>query len=47
MKLSVFFIHVIHAFTRKSGISSNPAEALPFNLDTTETISSSEIGKNT
>jgi hypothetical protein len=35
---------VIHAFTRKSGISSNPTEALPFNLDTTETISSSEIG---
>jgi hypothetical protein len=36
---------VIHDFTRKSGISSNPAEALPFNLDTTMNISSSEIGE--
>jgi hypothetical protein len=35
---------MIHAFTRKSGISSNPAEAEPFNLDTTMTTSS-EIGK--
>jgi hypothetical protein len=47
IKLSGFFIHLIQSFTKKSGISSNPAEALPFNLDTTVTISSSEIGKNT
>jgi hypothetical protein len=41
----VVFIHLIHSLTKKSGISSNSADSLPFNLDTAATISSSEIGK--
>jgi hypothetical protein len=45
MELHVLFILLIQSFTRKPGISSNPAEALPLNLDTTVTISSSETGK--
>jgi hypothetical protein len=39
------FIHLIHYFAKESGISSNPANTLTFNLDMTVTISYSEIGK--